>query len=249
MSFPSNSSQQKNPYAGLSQNYTATAAQADITDRLGFIRRTYLHLAGAVVALIVLDAILLNVFWDQIGTFTSGITGWSWLIVLGAFMGASWLASTWAHNDTSPTMQYLGLALYVVAQAVIFLPLLYIAERFFQGSIGTAGIVTAIVFAGLTLTVFVTRADFSFLRVALVVGTLAAFGAILAGTIFQLDIFGVVFMTAMVVLMSGFILYNTSNVLHHYRTDQHVGAALALFSSLATLFWYILQLVMAFSND
>ena len=94
-----------------------------------------------------------------------------------------------------------------------------------------------------------SRADFSFLRVALVVGTLAAFGAILAGTIFQLDIFGVVFMTAMVVLMSGFILYNTSNVLHHYRTDQHVGAALALFSSLATLFWYILQLVMAFSND
>ena len=53
---------------------------------------------------------------------------------------------------------------------------------------------------------------------------------------------------AMVLLAAGFVLYDTSNVLHHYRTTQHVAAALALFASVALLFWYILQIVLAFSS-
>ena len=48
----------------------------------------------------------------------------------------------------------------------------------------------------------------------------------------------------MVILMSGYILYYTSNVMPHYRTDQHVAAALALFAAIATLFYYILEIVM-----
>jgi FtsH-binding integral membrane protein len=43
-------------------------------------------------------------------------------------------------------------------------------------------------------------------------------------------------------------MYDTSNVLHHYRTDQYVAASLALFASVAMLFFYVLRLVMAFSN-
>jgi FtsH-binding integral membrane protein len=49
----------------------------------------------------------------------------------------------------------------------------------------------------------------------------------------------------MIVLASGYILYDTSNVLHRYRTDQHVAAALALFASVAILFWYVLRLFMS----
>ncbi len=52
-----------------------------------------------------------------------------------------------------------------------------------------------------------------------------------------------IFMSLMVVLFSGWILYDTSNILHHYSTDQHVGAALHLFASLATLFWWVLRLM------
>ncbi len=238
-----------NPYAALAQNYTVPAAQADITDRLGFIRRTYTHLAGAIFAFVILEAAILTVFWEQIAAFMPSITGFSWLIVLGAFIGASWLAQRWAHSDTSMGMQYLGLSLYVVAQALIFVPLLFIAHAYFPGSIQSAAIITGVVFAGLTMTVFVSRADFSFLRMALALGTMAAFAAILAGTIFQLDIFGVVFSVAMVVLAAGYILYDTSNVLHRYRTDQHVGAALALFAGVALLFWYILRLVMILGEE
>ena len=68
-----------------------------------------------------------------------------------AFMGASWLAQTWAQSDSSPGMQYMGLGLYVVAEAIIFLPLLIVAERFMPQAIPTAGILTLAVFGGLTL--------------------------------------------------------------------------------------------------
>ena len=56
---------------------------------------------------------------------------------------------------------------------------------------------------------------------------------------------GLLFSGAMVVLAGGYTLYYTSNVLHHYRTDQHVAASLALFSAVALMFWYILRIFMS----
>lgn len=240
----------QNPYAALAENYVP-AAQATVSDRISFIRKTYMHLALAVVAFVAIEFAIFSVFGtDRIIEFVAtNLSGMMWLVVLGAFMGASFLANRWAHSETSVAVQYAGLAFYVVAQAVIFIPILAIAANYFPGSIQSAGLITAVVFAGLTLTVFITNMDFSFLRMALVLGGLAALAAIIAGTIFQLDIFGVVFSALMVVLASGYILYDTSNVLHHYRTEQHVAASLALFSGVAMLFWYVLRLVMILSQE
>jgi FtsH-binding integral membrane protein len=142
-------------------------------------------------------------------------------------------------------VQYAGLALYVVAQAIIFLPLLWVADHAFSGQhlIETAGIMTLTVFVGLTAAVFVTRKDFSFLRTILTVGSCIALGLIVVACLFTLHL-GVWFSFAMVALACGYILYDTSNVLHHYRTDQHVGAALELFASVALLFYYILLILM-----
>jgi len=80
------------------------------------------------------------------------------------------------------------------------------------------------------------------------VGGFAAIGLIVCGTLFGFQL-GTLFSAGMVALSAGYILYYTSNVLHHYRTDQHVAAALALFAAVALLFWYILRLVMALSRD
>jgi FtsH-binding integral membrane protein len=113
--------------------------------------------------------------------------------------------------------------------------------------ITVAAITTLLMFGGLTAAVFFTRKDFSFLRTALWIGGIAAFALILMSAIAGLHL-GVWFAVAMVVLACGWILYDTSNVLHHYRTDQHVAASLALFASVALLFWYILQLFMSLSN-
>jgi FtsH-binding integral membrane protein len=146
-------------------------------------------------------------------------------------------------------MQYAGLALYVVAEAIIFLPLLYIAAYFSSPNvIPTAGIVTALLFGGLTYIAFTTRRDFSFLGNVLSLGGFVALGVIIASMLFGLNL-GVFFAGLMVAYAGAAILYNTSNIMHEYRPDQHVAAALALFASVALLFWYVLRIVMAFTGD
>lgn len=226
----------------------AVAAQAAASDRATFIRRTYAHLAGAILAFMGVETLLLNVVpHEQIVHFFFG-SRISWLFVLLAFFGASWLAQTWAQSGSSPGLQYLGLGLYVVAEAVIFLPILVIAAHMVDKTvIPTAGILTLAVFGGLTLAVFVTKKDYSFLAPILTVGSLIALGVIVAGIFIGFNL-GLLFSFAMVALMSGYILYYTSTVMLHYRTDQHVAAALALFAAVATLFWYILQIVMSYSS-
>jgi FtsH-binding integral membrane protein len=227
----------------------SVAAQAASSDRATFIRRTYAHLAGAILAFMGLEALLLN--WlsnEQQMQILHLMGGYGWLVVMLAFMGASWLAQTWAQSDTSPGVQYMGLGLYVVAEAIIFLPLLIVATHFVDKSvIPTAGILTLAVFGGLTLAVFVTKKDYSFLRPILCVGALISLGVIVAGILLGFSL-GLFFSFAMVALMSGYILYYTSQVMLHYRTDQHVAAALALFAAVATLFWWILRIVMAVSS-
>jgi FtsH-binding integral membrane protein len=226
-----------------SYGYSGVVAEARPSDRALFIRRTYAHLAGAILAFVGLEALLIQATPPEfIGAMLGSRFGW--LMIMLAFMGASWLAQTWARSETSPAVQYAGLGLYVVAEAVIFLPLLYIAVHFCgRDVIPTAGILTLAVFGGLTLSVFITRKDYSFLRPILCVGSLIALGVIVAGLLCGFNL-GLFFAFAMVALLSGYILYDTSNVMLHYRTDQHVAASLALFASIATLFYYILYIVM-----
>ncbi|KFA93352.1 permease [Archangium violaceum Cb vi76] len=221
------------------------AAEAPISERMAFIRKTYLHLGGAVLAFIALEAALINSSLAQplVRTMLGGRM--SWLIVLGAFMVVGWVADRWARSASSPAMQYLGLGLYVVAEAIIMLPLLYMAA-YFSGDpniIAKAGVLTGLVFVGLTGTVFITRRDFSWLRPALMVAGFAALGLIVVSLLFGFTL-GTLFAAVMVVVAAGYILYYTSNVLHHYPVGSHVAAALTLFSSVALLFWYILRIFM-----
>lgn len=232
----------------MSYGYEYPVARAANSERALFIRRTYAHLAGAILAFMGVEALLLNVVGGEQVLGLLGASRWSWMIVLLAFMAAGWVARAWAHSESSPAMQYLGLGLYVVAEAVIFLPLLYLATRLTDPKvIPTAAIMTLGVFGGLTLAVFMTGKDYSFLRPILSVCTMVALGVIIAACLFGFSL-GMLFSFAMVALASGYILYQTSIVMTHYRTDQHVGAALELFASVALLFWYILRIVMATSS-
>src|SRR5262249_61518148 len=101
-------------------------AEAAADARASFIRKTYGHLALAILVFALLEAALLNLVpAETIGLMLSGRS--SWLVVLLAFMGVSWLANRWALSGASPAIQYAGLGLFVAAQAVIFLPLMYLA--------------------------------------------------------------------------------------------------------------------------
>jgi FtsH-binding integral membrane protein len=236
-----------NPYA--SPRTVTIAAQASVSERAEFIQRTYLHLSLAIGAFVGLEFMLLNA--PGIEALIKPMMGgrFAWFVVLGAFMLVSWIADKWARSSTSPAMQYAGLGLFVLAEAVIFLPLLYIAVHYAGPSVlPTAAGLTLAVFAALTAVVFIWKADFSFLRGVIAVSGMVAMGLIGASLLFGFNL-GVIFSGAMVAFASMTVLYKTSNILRVYRTDQHVAAALGLFASVALLFWYILQIVLSTSRD
>lgn len=236
-----------NPWAQSAAANTAAAASVD--ERAAFITRTYVHLVGAIFAFVALEAVIFAIGLDNV--FIRAYASlplpprFSWLLILVLFMGAGYLARSFAASSTSPPMAYLGLGLYIVAEAVLFIIPLHIAVNYASPDVlPTSALVTLVVFGGLTGIVFLTRKDFSFLKGILGVAMLGAFATIICSMIFGFSL-GVIFSGAMVVLAGGYILYNTSNVLHHYRTDQHVGAALELFASIALLFWYVLRIFMS----
>lgn len=219
-----------------------SAANALPAERAAFIRKTYLHLSGAVLVFILLEAYLMISGAGAAIAETMLGGRFSWFIVLAAFMGVSMLANWWANSQTSKPMQYMGLALYVVAESIIFVPLLYISA-YYAGYdvIAKAGIVTLGLFLGLTSVVFLTRRDFSFLGPILAIGGFLALGFIAASLLFGFSL-GSLFAFVMVAFAGAAILYDTSNVLHRYNTNQHVAASLSLFASIALLFWYILSI-------
>ena len=229
-------------------NYTTTfgqsAADALPEQRASFIRKTYLLLAAAILAFIVVEGFLFAS--GAAGAILSVLTlggSMGWLVVLAVFMLVSFVARSWSLSETSRALQYLGLGVCIVAYAVIFVPLLAYAA-YYSGDlnvIAKAGIVTLGLFLGITATVFITRSDFSFLGPIVAIGGCAALGFIVASAIFGFTL-GTVFAFVMVAFSGTVILYETSNVLHRFNTNQHVAAALTLFASVALLFWYILRI-------
>ena len=224
--------------------YTAQARQGIPVAQLGvdvrgaFITRTYTHLLGAILAFALIEIYLFQTGMAE--SIARVLLGGSWLIVLGGFMILSWIATHFAHSAQTKGGQYGALGLFVVGQAIIFTPLLYIADSMAPGVINSAATVTLLGFLGLTIVAFHTRKDFSFLGGLLRWGFICALVLIVASVLFGFHL-GTIFTVAMILLAGGAILYDTSNVLHHYPEDRHVGAALQLFASVALLFWYVLQ--------
>lgn len=224
-----------------------TVSQAEPDERAAFIRRTYGHLAGAILIFVGLEAYMIN---SPIAGMLLNVMAmrFGWLMILGGFMILGRLASGLAYSTASQSMQYAGLTLYVIAESVIFAPLLYLAMYYSSPEvIPTAGILTLGIFGGLTLLTFTTKKDFSFLGSILAVGGFVALGLIVCAVLFGFNL-GLVFSAAMVLLASGAILYDTSRIIHHYRPDQHVAAALQLFASIALLFWYVLRILMSLNR-
>jgi FtsH-binding integral membrane protein len=212
-----------------------------VDERAAFISRTYLHLLGAIALFVGIEVFL----------FTSGLAAViaetmlsaSWLLILGAFILVGWLATKTAHSSASQSMQYLALGGYVVAYALIFVPILYIANYYAPGAIESAAMVTVIGFTGLTAIAFFTRKDFSFLGGLLKWAGIMAIVAIGAALLFGFAL-GTWFSVAMVGLAGASILYTTSNMIHYYPEDRHVAASLELFGSVALMFYYVLMLFM-----
>ena len=238
-----NSSYNKGSYSDSYNSAPELVAYSTDSERAIFYRKTYTHVALALLAFILVETALLR--WVPEELILAMFGGkFIWLFIIGGFWLGSMLANKWAHS-LSRTTQYVGLGLYVLLEAVIFLPLIYIALAYTGTEVlSQAAIVTLSLFGGLTAVVFMTRLDFSFLRSVLVIGGFLSLGLIVAGALFGFEL-GLWFSVGMVVLATGGIHYQTYNVKTENTTDQNVGAALQLFSSVMLLFWYILRIFLS----
>ena len=144
----------------LPEAYRPVAA-IGVDARARFITRTYNHLLGAIVGFTLFEWILFSTGTAE--SIARSLLGVNWLLVLGGFMLVSWAASRAAMSSTSRSMQYAALAGFVVAEGIIFVPLLYIANEVAPGAIQSAALVTLLGFGGLTAVAMRTRKDFSFL--------------------------------------------------------------------------------------
>jgi FtsH-binding integral membrane protein len=222
-------------------NYLAPVSELSVEDRSTFIWRCYAHVVGAILAFAAIEVYL----------FQSGIAAaiampmlQNWWMVLGAFVLASWGATHVAHNIQSKNAQYAAFAAFIVVESLIFAPLLFMAYAMEPSIIESAAGVTIIGSAGLIAVAMITRKDFSFLRGMLVWIGVLAFVAIIGSLIFGFHL-GTWFSVAMIGFAGAAVLYDTSNILHHYPQDKYVAASMQLFASIAMMFWYILRLFMS----
>ncbi|MCL6293822.1 Bax inhibitor-1/YccA family protein [Jejuia spongiicola] len=215
-------------------------------DKVAFYKKTYSHVAGGVLVFILFEYLLLQS--DTIVDFMLSMTdGYKWLIMLGGFMFITNYAEKMTLKTPDRNTQYLAFGLYILAEAFIFVPLIYIAAFYMDSGpeiLNQAAIVTLALFTGLSAIVFVTKKDFSFLKSGLTIGFFIAIGLIIAGTLFGFNL-GLWFSVGMCLLAGGSILYQTSNLVNKYSIDQYVPAALGLFASLMLLFWYVLSIFLS----
>ena len=212
-----------------------------VESRANFIWKCYAHVVGAILAFAAIEAYLL----------TSGIAERialpmmsNWWMVLGAFILVGMGATHLAHRLESKAAQYAAFAVFVFAEALIFAPMLYIATTMYDGVVDSAAGVTVLGSVGLIATAMITRKDFSFLRGMLVWGVMLALIGIFSAIIFGFQL-GTWFSLAMIGFAGAAVLYDTSNIIHHYPADKYVAGSMALFASIAMMFWYILRLFMS----
>jgi len=209
--------------------------------RSQFIWKCYAHVIGAILTFAAVEAYLIS---SGIAMNIAPAMVNNWLLTLGAFMLVGWGASHVAHRLESTAAQYAAFALLIVAEAIIFSPAILVAQMTQPGVIESAAGVTLLGSVGLVATAMITRRDFSFLRGIMVWAGVLALVGIVSSLIFGFQL-GTWFSVAMIGFAGAAVLYDTSNIMHHYPQDRYVAAAMALFASIALMFWYVLRLFMS----
>lgn len=218
-------------------------AQQGENVRAAFMNRVYMTLLLGIAAFIGLEALL---FWSgAAAAITAVVEQTNWLLILGGFMVVSWLATRLSSAATTPARAWAGYLLLIAGNALLFATPLWIAATVpaLEGTITTAAWISILAFAGLSAIAITTGKDFSFLgaivRWAMVLALVLIVGSVLFGA--QL---GTWFAVAMIGVAGAAILYDTQKVYKSFPPGTEVIAAMHLFSSLALLFWYVLQLLM-----
>ncbi len=222
-----------NPYAAQ----PAALAAADA--RAAFLQRTYSLLLAGVFCFAATLWAAANV--QAVTQLAVGLYKGGPLVCLLVLFGGGFAVRAVAQRHPINLVAYFA---YTFLFGLLLAPLVLTVAAQAPEVLTQASIVTLLVFSGLTAYVFVSRKDFSFLGGALAIAAFGMLGLIVAGILFGFAP-GLWFSVLGVLVFSGYILYDTSRILHHYPVNAHVAAAIELFVSLILLFQYILRLFLS----
>lgn len=107
---------------------------------------------------------------------------------------------------------------------------------------------TGIIFVALSGYVLTTKKDFSFMGGFLFIAILGAILLSLAGALFHLPMMQIVMSGAFVIIFSGYILYNTSQILHNGETN-YIMATISLYLDILNLFLSLLRILSYFAGN
>lgn len=211
-----------------------TAAQASLAERLSFIRKVYalfflatLFAIGGVAASFMFPPLLMAAFnhpWIAL------------FLMLGGVLGAQAVRHV-------PGLNLLVLFGFTTLTGVVISPFLYVVSLSNPASIIQAGVLTVGIFGGLTAYVFISKRDFSFLRGMVVTGLIVVVLASLLNIFIGSGALGFAVAAASLLLFSGFVLYDTSNIIHRYPTNEYVAGALSLYLDAFNIFLALLRLL------
>ena len=212
------------------------AASVSTTDRLTFIKKVYSLLAmsmgtAAIGAYLGSGPLLLLVAPNMMLFFILQFA----LIIFASFA------------SRRPGLNMVALFSFTTVSGLTLGPLLY---QVGPSIAAEAFALTAITFAGLSLYVVYSKKDFSFMSGFLMTGLIVVIvGGLLNMFFIQSGMMHFVMSGASVLLFSGFILYDTSNILRYYGTDEYVSATLALYLDILNLFIALLSILGIMSDD
>ena len=211
-----------------------TAAEASVGERVAFIRKVYAMFFAA--TLFAIGGVLLGLAYPPLMIAAAQHPIIMFLLMIGGVMGAQAVRHV-------PGVNLAALFGFTTLTGVIISPLLYVIGRTNPGSILQAGVMTVAIFGGLTAYVFVSRRDFSFLRGMVTVGLVVVIGAGLINIFVGSLGFGFAISVAVLLLFSGFVLYDTSNIIRRYPTNEYVAGALSLYLDAFNIFLALLRIL------
>jgi modulator of FtsH protease len=211
-----------------------TAARASVAERMGFVRKVYALFFAA--TLFAIGGVLLGLSFDPLLQFAYGHPWVMLIAMLGGVMGAQAVRHV-------PGVNLAALFGFTALTGVVISPLIAVIWRVNPGSILAAGVLTVGIFGGLTAYVFVSRKDFSFMRGMLMTGLIVVILAGVVNIFLGASALGFAVAAATLLLFSGFVLYDTSNIIRRYPVNEYVAGALSLYLDAFNIFLALLRIL------
>jgi modulator of FtsH protease len=213
-----------------------TAAQSSAEERMSFVRKVYALFFAA--TLFAVAGVGLGLSYTPLLMFAARHPFIMLFVMLGGVMGAQAVRHVRGLN-------LFALFAFTTLTGVVISPLIALYTQLNPASILQAGVLTVGIFGGLTAYVFVSKKDFSFMRGMLMVGLIVVVLAGLLSLFVAASAFSFAVSVAALLLFSGFVLYDTSNIIHRYPVNEYVAGALSLYLDAFNIFLSLLNILNA----